>query len=155
MPTTISWKSTICQIPPPKTCVKKVNKYLQIPVNTFKFPQRCSDTMKCHQLLWNTFQNIKSSDIFISLQIPCLAGNLTRAWFGGGVDKSFRPHRSHQERSLAYSAFQVRLAATGLGEKGGPRGKRKVARSTLLCSPKISQNPPKKRVETHTQLSKE
>ena len=45
------------------------------------------------------------------------------------------------ERSLAYSAFQFRLAATGPGRRGGARARKdKVAFWTALGSQKNSQN---------------
>ena len=73
-----------------QTNVNKDNKYSQFPVNIFKFPPRCSDIRKYHQMLWNTFQYIKSLDIFTYLQIPCLGGVFDKdvAWRGHMTEAS-------------------------------------------------------------------
>ena len=111
-----------CQIPAPHIRVKyhpqigvdKANQNSPLPVNTFIFPRRRLDIMKYGQILHNTLQYIKCLDIFIGLPIPCLEGVFDKSvvW-GWYLTEDFTRVTLMKTRSLASSAFQFRLAATG------------------------------------------
>ena len=82
-------------------------QYLQIPSKMFGYHEVPSDPIKylsVHKIL--RYLHWSSNTLF--------GGGLwQKPRLGVVFEGSFHPHHSHEERSLAYSAFQFRLAATG------------------------------------------
>ena len=132
--TKIMWKLMICQIPPSNRREKSQCKlsspcqHRQIPWKMFGYHEVPSNTMNyvsIHNLL--RYLYLSSNTLF---EWGYLYKSVVWGWY---LTEAFTHITLMKTRSLAYSAFQFRLAATGLGEKGAARArKRKVTCLTPL-----------------------